>query len=253
MRFGSISRPKDQRDQRDQRDHQHPPDPRPEPCPPRQPVSRFDGHPQKTRWTWPPALPFSDVLEGAQAGEDWEIGVLYHRYLPVVYRYILARVADVPTAEDLTSETFMAMMRGIRATRAEDELGFAAWLLGIARNQILMHFRKRKVHPEVALEPQWWGESQSVAEEDDPLLVLMAREAWSETVAALNQLTREQREVVLLRCVLGYPTDDVARLMHRQTGTIRALQFRALASLTRLLNASREGEKPHRRRNHVSG
>lgn len=246
MRSGSTSHPKDQRN------HLPPPDTRTEQCAPRQPPSRFDARARKTRWTWPPDLPFSAVLEGAQAGEEWEVGVLYHRYLTVVYRYILARVADVPTAEDLTSETFMAMMRGIRDTRAEDELGFAAWLLGIARNHVLMHFRKRKIHPEVALQPQWWGESQSVAEEDDPLLVLMARETWSETVTALNQLTREQREVVLLRCVLGYPTDDVARLMHRQAGTIRALQFRALASLTRLLNASGGGDKPQKRRTHVS-
>lgn len=246
MRFGPISRPKDQQD------HLHPPDTLPEQCPPRRPASRFGSRAQKMRWTWPPERSFSSVLECAQAGEDWEVGILYHTYMPVVYRYILARVADVPTAEDLTSETFMAMMRGIRDTRAEDGLGFAAWLLGIARNQVLMHFRKRKVHPEVALQPQWWGESQSVAEEDDPLLVLMARETWGETVAALNQLTPEQREVVLLRCVLGYPTDDVARMMRRQAGTVRALQFRALASLTRLLNANGDGEKPRGRRNHVS-
>lgn len=176
--------------------------------------------------------------------------MLYNRFMPMVYRYTLARVADIPTAEDLTSETFMAMMRGIRATRAEDELGFAAWLLGIARNHVLMHFRRRRIHPEVALPPRW-NESPSVAEEDDPLLVLMAREMWSETVVALNQLTREQREVVLLRCVLGYSTDEVARIMDRQTGTIRALQFRALTSLTRLLNADGK-DTPQKGRNDVA-
>ncbi|MGZ3603003.1 MAG: RNA polymerase sigma factor, partial [Ktedonobacterales bacterium] len=62
-----------------------------------------------------------------------------------------------------------------------------------------------------------------------------ARESWSEVVRALNLLTEEQRSVVLYRCVLGYPTDDVARLMEKQPGTIRALQFRALASLARHL------------------
>lgn len=245
MRFGPISRPKDQQD------HLHPPDTLPEQCPPRRPASRFGSRAQKMRWTWPPERSFSSVLECAQAGEDWEVGILYHTYMPVVYRYILARVADVPTAEDLTSETFMAMMRGIRDTRAEDELGFAAWLLGIARNHVLMHFRKRKIHPEVALQPQWWGESQSVAEEDDPLLVLLARERWNETVSALGQLTPEQREVVVRRCVMGDSTEHVAQAMQRQTGTIRALQFRALATLSRLLNANGAAEKPQRRRNHA--
>lgn len=246
MSFGPGSRPKDQQD------HLNPPDLRTGDCPPQPLPARASSRAQRMRWSWPPARSFPSVLECAQAGEEWEVGILYHRYLPVVYRYILARVADIPTAEDLTSETFMAMMRGIRDTRAEEELGFAAWLLGIARNQVLMHFRRRKIHPEVALQPQWWGESQSVAEEDDPLLVLMARETWGETVAALNQLTREQREVVLLRCVLGYPTDEVARIMDRQAGTIRALQFRALASLTRLLNGSGSTDKRKKGRNHVA-
>ena len=191
------------------------------------------------------------MLKCAQAGEEQDVGILYRRFMPAVYRYILARVADIPTAEDLTSETFMAMMRGIRDTRAEDELGFAAWLLGIARNLVLMHFRKRKSHPEVALPPRW-NESPTVAEEDDPLLVLMVRETWGETVDALNRLTREQREVVLLRCVLGYSTDEVAQMMDRQTGTIRALQFRALASLTRLLNNGSSSERRQKGRNHVS-
>lgn len=199
--------------------------------------------------TWPPAVPFPDVLEQAKAGHKPSISMLYRRFLPAVYRYILSRVGDVPTAEDLTSETFLAMIRGICSARAEQELEFVAWLLGIARNQVLMHFRRMKGRPEVEYQTQRTGESQSVAEEGDPLLVLMARETWTETVNALNQLTEEQRKVVLFRCVLGYPTEQVAAMMARQPGTIRALQFRALASLSRYLNAnaSANAEKPEGR------
>jgi RNA polymerase sigma-70 factor (ECF subfamily) len=143
------------------------------------------------------------------------------------------------------------MIRGISTARAQDELGFAAWLLGIARNRVLLHFRQIKVHPEVELLPQHVDLSQSIAEEDDPLLVLMARELWIETTDALKRLTPEQQMVVYYRCVLGYSTEEVADLMARRPGTIRALQFRALASLARLLNAGDETEKPERRRHHA--
>ena len=248
MRFTPPSHPKDQQD------HLNPLECRTGDCPPRETFGDVRASAKPPRWTFPPehVRPFADILECAKAGARTEVGLLYHRYLPVVYRYTLARVGDVHAAEDLTSETFMAMMRSIRDTRAKDELGFAAWLLGIARNRVLMYFRQRKVHPEVELQPQWWGESQSIAEEDDPLLVLTARETWQETVAAFKQLTREQQEVLLYRCVLGYSTDEVAEMMNRRTGTIRALQFRALTSLTRLLNADATRDTSRKGRRHVS-
>jgi RNA polymerase sigma-70 factor (ECF subfamily) len=164
------------------------------------------------------------------------IGMLYRRFNSAVFRFIVPRVADVPTAEDITSETFVAMIRGIASTRATDELSFAAWLLGIARNQVLVHFRRTKSHLQVELQTKHNLEAQSVAEEGDPLLVLLARESWTETVDALNQLPPDQRSVILYRCVLGYPLDDVARLMAKRPGTISALQFRAHISLARHLD-----------------
>jgi RNA polymerase sigma-70 factor (ECF subfamily) len=199
----------------------------------------------------PPTVSFAEVLAAAKNQHKREIGWLYQRYVNVVYRYALARVADISTAEDLTSETFFAMIRNISTTRAEDELTFAAWLLGIARNQVLMHFRKARAQREVELLPHIEDETQTIAEEADPLLVLTARESWAETAHAINQLTLEQRTVVLYRCILGFPTEYVAEMMGRQPGTIRALQFRALNSLARFLKAYPDSEMPERGRNRV--
>src|SRR5262249_9322719 len=151
------------------------------------------------------------------------------RFLPVVYRYVLARVGTVYAAEDVTAETFFAVVESISATRAQDELGFTAWILGIARNKVAMHFRHMHARPE---EPRSLPEDEhpsSSADEGDPLTIITARERWAEVVAGLNRLTEEQRTVVLYRCVLGYSTEDVARMLEKQPNAIRALQFRALA------------------------
>jgi RNA polymerase sigma-70 factor (ECF subfamily) len=203
--------------------------------------------------TWPPSLPFAHVLERARALDSASIGKLYSRFLPVVYRYMLARVSDVHTAEDLTADTFFAMVEQISSTRAHDELSFAAWLLGIARNKALMHYRRRRAGPTFVPELDDDAHPAAYAEQDDPLAIITARESWSEVVVALNQLTEEQRMVVLYRCVLGYSTEEVAREMKKQPGTIRALQFRALASLARFLKlddaeASARRTKVHRAR-----
>lgn len=194
--------------------------------------------------TWPPTLPFDRVLERAKALDKTALSMLYKRFLPVVYRYTLARVADIHQAEDITADTFIAVVEHIATTRASDELGFAAWLLGIARNKVAMYFRQRRGQPPLQHTMPEDAEPVAGAEGDDPLTIITARESWSEVVRALNLLTEEQRTVVLYRCVLGYPADDVARLMEKQPGTIRALQFRALASLARHLGLDRDNNTP---------
>lgn len=197
--------------------------------------------PGRTGMTWPPALPFATVLSRARTHDQRALSLLYHRFLPVVYRYVLARVGTIHQAEDVTSDTFFAVLEGIGQTRAEDELGFAAWILGIARNQVALHFRRQRARPETALDlpnDAQPYEPTTTAIEGDPLAIITARESWQEVVAALAHLTDEQRTVVLYRCVLGYSATEVGQLMGKQAGTVRALQFRALASLARLLRGT---------------
>jgi len=189
--------------------------------------------------TWPPSLPFETALARAKSLDERSLSLLYTRFLPVIYRFHLARLGDSHLAEDLTAETFMAMVEQIPRVRAEEELTFAAWLLGIARHKQLMFFRARRSRPAPV-----YGVPEDVplytsADEDDPLAVLTARESWSEVVAALNELTEEQRNVVLYRCVLGYSAEEVGDLLGKQAGAVRALQFRALASLARHLRVQR--------------
>jgi RNA polymerase sigma-70 factor (ECF subfamily) len=194
--------------------------------------------------TWPPTLPFETALLRAKALDERCLSLLYARFLPVIYRYHLARLGDLHVAEDLTAETFVAMVEQIARTRATDELGFAAWLLAIARNKYLMYLRARRRRPAPV-----YGVSDELplytrADEDDPLAVLSARESWSEVVAALDALTEEQRNVVLYRCVLGYSAEEVGALLGKQAGAVRAMQLRALSSLARRLGAKVAGSPP---------
>lgn len=197
----------------------------------------------RTGLTWPPAQPFTLVLASARQHDARALSLLYHRFLPVVYRYVLGRVADTHAAEDITSETFLAMIHGMAGTRAEDELSFASWLLGIARNQVATHFRRHIRSPM----PLDVGDDVQPAyrlDEGDPLTILTARESWHEVVAALNRLSEEQRTVILYRCVLDYSAEEVGQLLGKQAGAIRVQQFRALSTLARLLGTARGTSEP---------
>ena len=64
---------------------------------------------------------------------------LYRRHVTRVYRYHMAHTGNVKDAEDLTSQTFMAALEGIRSYRGEAP--FAAWLMGIASRKRALFFR----------------------------------------------------------------------------------------------------------------
>lgn len=198
--------------------------------------------------TWPPELPFAVVLQRARQRDQQAISALYKRFLPVVYRYVLARVDDPHLAEDLTADTFFAMVKDIGDARASEELAFSAWVLSIARSKVAQHFRRQHIRTGVERELAPAEEPHTSDDEDDPLAIITAREGWGTVASALGRLTEEQRVVVLYRCVLDYSAEEVADLLDKRPGTIRALQFRALASLARHLGIAKiERQASHTR------
>jgi RNA polymerase sigma-70 factor, ECF subfamily len=185
---------------------------------------------------WDHDTSFSVILDRARSLDKPALGFLYERYLAIVYRFVYLRVGDTHVAEDLTADVFFSVVAHVQQLHATDELTFAAWILRIARNVVLAHHRTLRAQPPT--------ESASLlalttsAEEGDPLAIITAREDWSTVVSALNALTEDQRNVVLYRCLLGYSAIEVGRLLEKRPGAIRALQFRALTSLARLLDQS---------------
>jgi RNA polymerase sigma-70 factor (ECF subfamily) len=77
-------------------------------------------------------------------------GELYRRHVTRVYRYHMAHTGNVKDAEDLTSQTFMAALEGIRSFRGAGS--FAAWLLGIAARKKAMFFRSGRLRDEIPIE-----------------------------------------------------------------------------------------------------
>ena len=194
------------------------------------------------------------LLERAQQGDSEALSLLYHRFLPGVFAYIATRVPDRSTAEDLTSDVFLQMVEGIHRLRAKDEAGFAAWLLKIARIAVADYYRKRKKQPEqVPLVVDSWDNRQEEerarleqSPEHDPVYRTEAREDWQTVVQAMNKLTEEQRQVLIGRLILGYDVAAVACMIGKKANAVKALQYRALQSLQRLLGKHRDSAHSQR-------
>ena len=202
---------------------------------------------------WPYDVPFPVTLERARTRAnptkaDEALTRIYDHFQPIIYRYIIMRIADVPTAEDLTSETFFAMVERIGETRANDLRTFAGWMIGIAHNQVASHFRRQKsrhvTHLDTSVEDRLIEPSAS----SDPERVIAGRESWEEFVAAFNELTEDQRTILVYRTIGECSAEDVGRRVNKQAGAVRALQFRALATLNRILGrdqSSKDWQNPN--------
>jgi RNA polymerase sigma-70 factor, ECF subfamily len=186
-------------------------------------------------------------LDRARRGEPEALSALYRQLLPGVFGYIAARVPDRATAEDLTSEVFLKMVEGVSRLRASDEAGVAAWILQIARVTVAGYYRKREHQPELVPfeygfeEEEEYRENQVIPASDpniDPARRAEARDEWDTVVKAINTLTEEQRQVLIGRLILGYDVATVARMIGKNANAVKALQFRALHSLQRLLKHS---------------
>ncbi len=188
--------------------------------------------------------PIGRQLDEARRGESEALSILYRQFLPGVFGYIATRVPDRATAEDLTSEVFLKMVEGIGQLRASDEAGFAAWLLRIARLTVAGYYRKRERLPAlVPLESEDREEGAlgngealvSMYLGMDPAEIVGVRDEWQTVVDAINTLTEEQRQVLVGRLILGYDVETVARVVGKKANAVKAVQFRALHSLHRLL------------------
>ena len=165
----------------------------------------------------------------ASRGDVAAFGRLYDRHVEAIYRYVYYRVRDDAEAEDLTSDVFMRALRAI--TRYEPRQAFLAWLYRIARNAVIDRARRggRQVSFEDALEHP--GVDRIV----EPDSELLSRSDSDMLRTALGKLTPLQQEVIVLRFLEGYSTQEIARIVGKREGTIRGIQFRAIGALRQLI------------------
>ena len=148
---------------------------------------------------------------------------LYRRNILRVYRYHLANIGNVKDAEDLTSQTFMAALEGIRSFRGSGS--FAAWLMGIASKKRLMHFRGSR--PEVPLDTALHHPSPELPTE----LATIQRLQVDSVSRALRNIPRDRAEAITLSYFGGLTNSEVSRVMNKSEAAVKMLIARGLQDL----------------------
>jgi RNA polymerase sigma factor (sigma-70 family) len=169
-------------------------------------------------------LVFDDVLAAAQAGAAWASEVLYRDLSPVVTGYLRLHGAAEP--DDLASETFLGVFTGLAAFHG-DEAALRSWVFTIAHRRLVDDWRRRSRRPQLTDDA---GDLTLLAGGDveDDVLV---RIGTADVHRMCAELPDDQRSVLLLRVLADLTVEQVAQVMGRSVGAVKALQRRGLRTL----------------------
>jgi RNA polymerase sigma-70 factor, ECF subfamily len=148
---------------------------------------------------------------------------LYRRHLTRVYRYHITHVGNVKDAEDLTSQTFMAALEGIRSFRGNGS--FAAWIMGIASKKRLMFFRAGK--PEFPLDA-----AVAYPNPELPTDKAVSQRLELESVSrALRQISPDRAEALILIYFGGLSNAEAGEVLNKSEAAVKMLISRGLHDL----------------------
>lgn len=176
------------------------------------------------------------LVGAARNGDPEAFGAIFDHYHGPVYRYVVARVGRPSDAEDLAQLVFVKALEALPRYESRG-VPFGGWLFRLARNVVIDHVRTRREHATLDLIVERSGDDTG----PDELAVL--RQEMDNVATALRLLTPEQREVIELRFFAGLSARETAEAMGRQEGTIRGLQFRAIAALRRELGVKSDSDE----------
>jgi RNA polymerase sigma-70 factor (ECF subfamily) len=170
-----------------------------------------------------------ELLKQAISGDKKAIAALYDLHYQVIYRYVIYRVSDRTSAEDLTAEVFIRMIRKLPGYKDRGK-PLLAWLYTIARNLVIDHHRSFGKENHLPIKDQVISDKAP-----GPVRRLQQRQDEQCFQKALDKLPESQRLILVYRFIEEFPTPKILELMGKSDRAIRSLQHRALRSLDKAL------------------
>jgi RNA polymerase sigma-70 factor (ECF subfamily) len=175
-------------------------------------------------------VPFATVLAAAQAGAPWASTTLWREYSPSIAGFARARGAREP--EDLTSEVFLTVFEKL-GTFDGTEAEFRSFIFSIAYRRLVDELRQRGRRGEaIAWTPELDCRSEPSAEDS-----ASDRMSAASVLAILDTLPVDQRNVMVLRVVSDLTVEQVAEVLGKKPGAVKALQRRALEALRKKVSS----------------
>ena len=169
------------------------------------------------------------LVRRAQKHDQAALTQIYEENFDRIYRYIVLKIGERTEAEDMTQQVFLSAFKSISSFKYRQGTPFSAWLYRIAHNQVVDYIRKKSKRPTVPLDESLASSSS------DPKLEAERNLNIQQLVSATGKLTKAQREVISLRFASELPVAEVAKIMGKSEGAVKALQHSAILSLRKVL------------------
>ena len=188
--------------------------------------------------------PMTDRLQAARGGDDVALGALIESHRDRLEEFVRSRVRAHYRSQidlrDLVNEVVAIAVRSIATCRAQDEDAFFGWLVGIAKNVVLREIERLERRQTLQiLDPPDSGTPS-------PSKDLRRVERFDRLRSALEGLSAEHREVILLVRIEGLPIREVADRMNRSEAAARKLLWRALKELRKQFGETESISLPQR-------
>jgi RNA polymerase sigma-70 factor (ECF subfamily) len=169
------------------------------------------------------------LVRRAQQHDQEAFAQLYEEYFDKIYRYVALKIGDRMEAEDITQQVFLNAIKAISSFRWRG-IPFSAWLFRIAHNQVVDYLRRKTKRPTMPLD------ESLVASDHDPQLIAGRKLDIERLHSATGKLTPAQQEVISLRFAGELPIAQVAQIMGKSEGAVKALQHSAIVALRKTLS-----------------
>lgn len=170
------------------------------------------------------------LVRRAQQNDQVALTQIYEDNFDRIYRYIVIKIGDRAEAEDMTQQVFLKVLKSISSFKFRG-MPFTSWLYRIAHNQVVDYLRKKSRRTTVPLD------ETMPSFNDGPESVTERKIAIEEVAAAAKKLTPAQQEVISLRFAGALSIAEVARVMGRSEGAVKALQHSAIVALRKVMAA----------------
>ena len=176
------------------------------------------------------------IVRRAQQRDEEAFTQLYEANFDKIYRYVALRIGDKTEAEDMTQQVFLKALQSLSSFKWRG-ISFSAWLFRIAHNQVVDYLRKKTKQATTLLD------ESLVSSNSDPQLVAEHKLDIEQLLSATKRLTEAQREVLSLRFAGELPVAEVAKVMGKSQGAVKALQHSAIGALRKVLSLAEDNER----------
>jgi len=165
------------------------------------------------------------LVESAKNGNLNDFEALVNRYQGIVFRFLYHFMGNHNDAEDFTQETFIHLYRKLSLYNPAQS--FKTWLITMARNLAVSHYRKRSPTP---IDPEIIADVVKDVV-SGPEVEALIKESTREVQSALHRLSDEMREVLVMRYMLDFSIQKVAEALNIPEGTAKSRAFQARSEL----------------------